>query len=27
VLDGSIDDMEGDQHDMEQRFRKLTNVG
>ena len=27
VLDGSVDDMEGGQHDMEQRFRELTNVG
>jgi ABC-2 type transport system ATP-binding protein len=27
VLDGSIDDMEGGQHNMEQRFRELTNVG
>jgi ABC-2 type transport system ATP-binding protein len=24
VLDGSIDDMEGEQHDMESRFRELT---
>jgi ABC-2 type transport system ATP-binding protein len=27
VLDGSVDDMEGGQHDMEKRFRELTNVG
>ena len=26
VLDGSVDDMEGGQHDMEKRFRELTNV-
>ena len=27
VLDGSVDDMQGGQHDMEQRFRELTKAG